>query len=180
MNKWVIILVVVTLAIGASSSVVFALTADGGGDNPEVPNGTESAGEVSPGLPSDDESLSDFGDGRVVTSIDDIDPNVCNLIHNINACDEEELEALGATHLAGSIAAGEPEPLYEDGEPQYEVQSSEEAAYQACGLAGGIFWASSDGAFGCDMVQVLEDGGEGETQAHPPLIVPKLEVPPAD
>jgi hypothetical protein len=27
MNKWVIILVVVTLAIGASSSVVFALTA---------------------------------------------------------------------------------------------------------------------------------------------------------
>ena len=34
MNKWVIILVVVTLAIGASSGVVFALTADGGGDNP--------------------------------------------------------------------------------------------------------------------------------------------------
>ena len=34
MNNWVIILVGVTLAIGASSGVVFALTADGGGDNP--------------------------------------------------------------------------------------------------------------------------------------------------
>ena len=57
--------------------------------------GSITVGEVSPGLPSDDESLSDFGDGRVVTSIDDIDPNVCNLIHNINACSQEELEELG-------------------------------------------------------------------------------------
>ncbi len=39
------------------------------------------------------------GDGRVVTSIDDIDPNVCNAVHNINACTQEELEELG---LVGS------------------------------------------------------------------------------
>ena len=44
MNKWVIILVAVTLAIGASSGVVFALTAAGGGNNPEAPNSTESGG----------------------------------------------------------------------------------------------------------------------------------------
>jgi len=111
MNKWVIILVAVALAIGASSGVVFALTADGGGDNPEVPNGTESAGEVLPGLPSDDESLSDFGDGRVVTSIDDIDPYECNLIHNRNACTPEELEELGVASISGSVTVtvGEPD-----------------------------------------------------------------------
>ncbi len=34
-------------------------------------------------------------DGRVVTSIDDIDPNVCNPVHNINACTQEELNELG-------------------------------------------------------------------------------------
>ena len=32
---------------------------------------------------------------RPATSIDDIDPNVCNAIHNINACTAEELEELG-------------------------------------------------------------------------------------
>ena len=167
MNKWVIILVVVTLAIGASSGVVFALTADGGGDN---------------------ESLSDFGDGRVVTSIDDIDPNMCNLIHNINACTPEELEELGWPSKPDPITVGESRPGGEvEGkaeaaivEPQHEVQSYGEADYQVCGLAGGIFWASSDGEFGCDMVQVLEDGGEGETQAQPPTVVPEFMVPPAE
>ena len=111
MNKWVIILVAVTLAIGASSGVVFALTADGGGNNPEVPNSTESVGEASPGLPGDDESLSDFGDGLVVTSIDDIDPDECNLIHNRNACTPEELEEVGVASISGSVTVtvGEPD-----------------------------------------------------------------------
>ena len=111
MNKWVIILVAVTLAIGASSGVVFALTAAGGGNNPEVPNSTESVGEVSPGLPGDDESLSDFGDGLVVTSIDDIDPDECNLIHNRTACTPEELEELGVASISGSVTVtvGEPD-----------------------------------------------------------------------
>ena len=58
------------------------LTGIGGVVSPG-PSGTY--GEVSPGLPTYDEWLSDFGGGKVVTSIDDIDPNVCNAIHNINA-----------------------------------------------------------------------------------------------
>ena len=58
------------------------LTGIGGVVSPG-PSGTY--GEVSPGIPTSDEWLSDFGGGKVVTSIDDIDPNVCNAIHNINA-----------------------------------------------------------------------------------------------
>ena len=167
MNKWVIILVVVTLAIGASSGVAFAL-ADGGDTPLEVEPGGGIGSGAGP-LPA-----------GPIRSDEDIDPDECNLIHNINACDEEELEALGATYLAGSIATGEPEPLYEDDEPQYEVQSFEEAVEQDCGLAGGTFYVSSDGEFGCVPVQVLEDGGEGETQAQPPVVVPEPEVLPAE
>ena len=44
MNKWVIILVAVTLAIGSSSGVVFALSAAGGVNSPEAPNSTQSGG----------------------------------------------------------------------------------------------------------------------------------------
>jgi len=177
MNKWMIILVAVALAIGASSGAVFAL-ADLGDNPPEL----DSQG-------STDEL---HGDPEPIRSDEDIDPNVCNLIHNINACTPEELEELGWPPKPDPITAGEsrpggegevegkPEPLFEDGEPQHEVQSYGEAVYQDGGSAGGTFWASSDGEFGCDMVQVLEDGGEGETQAQPPVIVPKLEVPPAE
>ena len=43
-------------------------------------------GEITHGDPTYDEWLSDFGDGRVVTSID---PNVCNWVHNITACDND-------------------------------------------------------------------------------------------
>lgn len=35
------------------------------------------------------------GDEKVATSIDDIDPNVCNAVHNIDACTQEELYELG-------------------------------------------------------------------------------------
>ena len=181
MNKWVFILLAVALTIGASSGVVFALTANGGRDDPDVPNDTESAGEVSSGLPSDDESISDFGDEQVVTSIDDIDPDVCNLVHNINACTPEELEEQGMT-LHGDPGPEtevegmpETEPLFVDGEPQYQAQSHGEADEQDCYLAGGVVYASSDGEVGCIIVQDLDDGGEGETQAQPPLVIPETE-----
>ena len=127
--------------------------------------------------PTYDEWLSDFGDGKVVTSIDDIDPKVCNLIHNRKPCTPEELEELG--NLAaiswivdpGTEVEGEPEPPFVDGEP---------VTVQECDLAGGTFWASSDGKVGCDIVNDLEDGGEGETQAQPPLVFPEPEPLPAN
>ena len=39
-----------------------------------------------------------------------------------------------------------------DGEPEHEVQTYEEAVKQDCDLAGGAFWATSDGKVGCDIV----------------------------
>ncbi len=118
-----------------------------------------------------------------VTSIDDIDPNVCHAIHNINACTAEELEELGMAPITGSIAVGEnhagvevagkPEPLFVDGEPQYEVQSFEEAVEQDCGLAGGTVYVSTDGEVGCVIVHDLEDGGEGETKEQPLVVMPQ-------
>ena len=72
------------------------------------------------------------------TSIDDIDPNVCNAIHNINACTPEELEALGVVPMPSSIAVDEPhpeievddkpEPLFMDGEPRHLQTTEHECA----------------------------------------------------
>ena len=143
-KKRLISALTLTLVLGiAGAGTAFALAGDGGSDNPEVPNDTDTAEQVSDGLPSYDEGIPDNGDGKVVTSIDDIDPNVCNAIHNINACTPEELEELGMTSVTGSIVVGEyypdpnveakPEPLFPDGEPQYEVQSHGDAVVQACG-----------------------------------------------
>ena len=68
-----------------------------------------------------------------------------------------------------------------DGEPEHEVQTYEEAVKQDCDLAGGgAFWATSDGKVGCDIVNDPEDGGEGETQAQPPVVFPEPEPLPAN
>ena len=172
MKRWLISAVTLTLALGTAGTITaFALTS-GGGDGPEVQDGAETMGEVLHGDPTYEEWLSDFGDGKVVTSIDDMDPNVCDYIHNINACTAEELEEVG--NLAAiswivdpdSVVEGEPEPLFVDGEP---------VTKQECDLAGGTFWVSSDGKVGCNIVNDLEDGGEGETQAQPPVVMPRLE-----
>ena len=100
MRKWIAASVSLTLALATAGAVTaFALTNDGGSDVPQVPSGEDTAGEVLHGDLTYDEWILDFGDGigdgKVVTSIDDIDPNVCNFIHNINACTPEELEELG-------------------------------------------------------------------------------------
>ena len=73
MKKWLISVFTLTAALGiAGAGMAFAL-----------------AGEVSDGLPLYDAGPPD------ATSIDDIDPDVCNLIHNINACTLDELDELG-------------------------------------------------------------------------------------
>ncbi len=105
-RRWLIAVVTLTLALSiAGVGMAFALAADGGSDDPEDPNDPDA------------------------TSIDDIDPNLCNAIHNINACTPEELEELGLSPVTGSVAVGEyypvpngeanPEPLFPDGEAQY-------------------------------------------------------------
>ena len=174
---------------------------------PCTPEELEELGVVPHGDPAYDEWILDFrdgiGDGKVVTSIDDIDPNVCNYIHNINACTPEELEELGNLAARSWIVdpdtadepgeggvlgpggpvvvegEGEPEPAFVDGEPMYEVQSHEEVVEQDCGLAGGTLHVSSDGEIWCVFVHDLEDGGKGETQAQPPVVAPEPEPLPA-
>ena len=122
----------------------------------------------------------DPGKWRVVTSIDDIDPKVCNPIHNINACTPEELEELGLVPVTGSVVAGhaevegDPEPLFVDGEAQYRVQSLEETVEQDCRLARGTVYLSSEGQVGYAVVHDLEDGEVGETQEQPPVVMPQV------
>ena len=184
MRKWLISAVTLTLALGTAGTITaFALT-NGGSDDPEVQDGAETTGEVLHGDPTYEQWLSDFGGETVATSIDDIDPDVCNGIHNINACTPEELAELGMAPV-GLIGVdephpeteveGKPQPLFVDGEPQYEVQSYEKAVKQDCGLAGGTVYVSSDGEVGCAIVHNLEDGGESETQAQPPVVMPQRE-----
>ena len=185
-KKWLISAVTLTLALGTADAVTaFSITGDGGSDNPDDLN---LAGEILHGDPTYDEWLSDVEDGTVVTSIDDIDPNECNGIHNINAFTPEELEELGIAPITGSIAVGElhpgtevegkPEPLFEDGERGYEVQSYEEAVEQDCNLAGGIVYVTSGGDVGC-VVQDLEDSGEEMVSPPQPPTVKPQPVPDA-
>ncbi len=150
-------------------------------------HGTDRVDTVQP--VGSDESI-DPGEWKVVTSIDDIEPGVCDGIHNINACNPEELEVLGMTPMTGSIAVGENhtgvevegenEPFFVDGEPRYEVQSHyetqsyEEATKQDCKLAGGTVYASSDGEVRCVIVRDLKDGGEVGNQAPPPTVIPQV------
>jgi hypothetical protein len=182
MKKWLISAITLTFALGAAGALTaFALTGDGG-DTPELSDGTESAGEISPGLPRYDEWLSDFGGQKVVTSIDDIDPNVCNLVHNITPCTPEELGELGLVPAAGSIAVGEPdsnteiegnrEPLFAEGEP-VDVQTTA----RECAPDQGVY-VTSDGQVGCVDVTVPDDRGQGPAEDQPamvPQILPAAE-----
>ena len=166
MKKWMITLIGLTFTLAVAGIVIgFTLNA-GSGEPAQDPDATsiddidpkvcnaihninactpeelEDLGVAPHGDSTYDEWLSDFGDGKVVTSIDNVDPNACDYIHNINACTPEELEELG--NLAAmswivdpdTVVEGEPEPPFVDGEP---------VTNQECDLAGGTFWASSDG-----------------------------------
>ncbi len=72
MKKWFIPLISLTLALAITGSVAgFALTNGESGAADQDPTG-----EITHGDPTYDEWLSDFGDGKVLTSADDIDPEL--------------------------------------------------------------------------------------------------------
>ena len=200
MKKWMIPLIGLTiaLALGAVGAVTaFALTSDGGSDNPQVPHGGDTAGEVLHGDPTYEEWLSRHKLTQdPVTSIDEIDPNVCNLVHNINVCTPEELEEVfGAftdiasveTHgrtqpvvgqvVASSIDEGDLEPFFVDSEPRYTVQSLKEAVEQDCDLAGGTVYVTSGGELGCVVAHNLEDSGEEMVSSSQPPTIEPLPAP---
>ena len=201
MRKWLISAVTLTLALTTAGAVTaFALTGDGGSDDPQVPNGGDTAGEVLDGDPTDDGLILDFGDGigdgkvlhgdptyeewlansqsnqGPVTSIDDIDPNVCNLVHNINACTSEDFtEVVTGEIEPGFEVEGDPEPLVVDGESRH--QSLEEAIVQDCGLAGGLVYVTSDGQGFCVVDNDLGESGEEQVSSSQPPTIEPLPVP---
>ena len=160
MKKWMITLIGLTFTLAVAGIVTgFTLNAGSGEPAPDpdatsiddidpkvcnaihninacTPEELEDLGVAPHGDSTYDKWLSDFGDGKVVTSIDNVDPNACDYIHNINACTPEELEELG--NLAAiswivdpdTVVEGEPEPPFVDGEP---------VTNQECDLAGGDF-----------------------------------------
>ena len=104
MKKWLIILMGLTLFAAVATGAAFALTGNGYDDPEEVAGGLvdERDGELPP-----------------IRSDEDIDPNVCNPIHNIQVCTPEELEELGIEWYTSTVEA----PLH--GDPTYEQWLSE-------------------------------------------------------
>ena len=160
MAKWMIILVGLVLAVGIGAGTAFALSGDGAGTAEGDPLSYAVApSSVQPPVRSDE----------------DIDPNECNLVHNINACDEDDFEALGGAPILGSTplvgdpepgfeVEGEPEPLYVDGEPGFKIE---------CDEGEGVY-ITSTGEVGCTAPIALGDGGEGESQGQLPQIEPQV------
>ncbi len=90
-----------TLAVATAATITaFTLIGDwGDGDDGLKPF----AEEITQTDPADEARVSDVGSGqRPVTSIDDIDPDQCNLFHNITAC-EGEPEPSGGQRPVTSI-----------------------------------------------------------------------------
>ena len=104
LKKWLILVAVLTLTLSVVGTVTaFTLTNDGEDDSSDS---TNLGGEVDQGIPTYEEWFSKYGSTQgPVTSIDDIDPNECNLLHNINACSPEEIEALSGGSLTDGEAA---------------------------------------------------------------------------
>ena len=114
MKKSLISLIGLIMVIAVAATVMGFALGNGSGSPVQDPTG-----EITHGDPTYDEWLSDFGDGKVLTnaddidpelildfgdgigdgkvltSADDIDPDECNAVHNYNACTVEELEELG-------------------------------------------------------------------------------------
>ena len=161
-KKWLLPLLSLTLAL-TTVGAAFALTSAGGGDSA---GGTDTAGEVTHGDPTYEEWLSNYQPNQgPVTSVDDIDPNECNWIHNIAACEGEP----GPNQHDGSVpdpaVAREPRPGVAVGEP-YPLPVGKE-----CGPAA-IVPMTSDGQFTCFYFgtgTVNDEPGGQVVEPQPPI-----------
>ena len=137
-NTWLITLVSLTIAFAAITGGGFALAGEGT-DAPDV---------VEPS-----------GDGLLVTSIDDIDPNECNWIHNITACND--------TPVIGPDGEGAIEPGFSVGEP-YPMPTAD----KSCGPMA-VVAITSEGEVSC--LDLAPDTGHDPGQvsrARPPVAEP--------
>ena len=137
-KKWLVTILALTIAFAAITGGSFALAGDGT-DAPDV---------VDPS-----------GDGPVATSIDDIDPNECNRIHNITACDD--------TPVIGPDGEGAIEPGISVGEP-YLMPTAD----KSCGPMA-VVAITSEGEVSC--LDLAPDTGDDQGQvspARPPVTEP--------
>ena len=186
MKKKRIPLIGLTLSL-AIAGIIMGFTLSGGSGAPaqepagqiEEPSGNGPPILFEKGIDSDQPV--DSSDWKVVTSIDDIDPDICNAIHNINACSSEELEELGMTHITGSIAVGEYHLEGEVEGPGGAVEGKHEPLFGEAvqtesqsdsGSSGFVYYFSADGEFVCVAVHDIEDGGVSEIKEQIPVMMP--------
>ncbi len=125
MKKWLIPIIGLTLFLAANAGIGFAL-ASNGANSPEV------------GDPS--------GDQPPIRSDEGIDPDECNWVHNITACDDA---------LPGPAETdGMPEPGFAVGEP-YPTPTAD----KSCGPMAAIA-ITSDGEVSC--LNLAPDNGDSQ------------------
>jgi hypothetical protein len=164
MKKLLIILVGLTLAVVVTTGAAFALTSDG---------------SDTPGEGSEDQVDEPSGDQPTATSIDDIDLNECNWIHNITACEDEvvgssavcaeEVPDCNDTLVIGPDEKGTIEPDFgEDGPylvPDREVECGAEQAVSI----------TSDGEVSCLDLSSTSQTDDGKDMVSPgshPVVEP--------
>lgn len=103
-------LVIVLVALAATSAAVLAVTRDGGPTTDDAPPILSDEGidrdecNLVHNIDACDEGVDDSAcDPLPLRSDCGIDANECNLVHNIDACTDEELDA-------GGVAEGPPVP----------------------------------------------------------------------
>ena len=115
--------------------------------SPEEFDGLNSTGTILHGDPTYEQWLAEFGPSEdPVTSIDDIDPNECNQVHNIDACEGNEFSVVDPT----------PEPMRPTPVPEPGVAASA-GAHQ-----GGA--VTANGKAVVVSVSDLEPAGEEEEE----------------
>ncbi len=133
MKRWLIPLLGLTLALVAITGAGFAL-AGNGTDAPEV------------GAPS--------GDQPPIRSDEGIDPNECNWLHNIPACEGEP---------EPGIAVGEPYPMPDPGTPKGPYPMPDDIT---CGPDQGVA-IDSDGQVSCLEPADPQPGDDGQDMVRP-------------
>ena len=119
MKRSLIPLVIVLVALAATSAAVLAMTRDGGPATDDAPP-ILSDEAIEPNecnlvhnIDACDEGVGESAcDPLPLRSDCGIDPDECNLVHNIDACTDEELDAGGI--LEESVGAGDKPPVRSD------------------------------------------------------------------
>ncbi len=188
MRRLLAVLFTVALVLGTAGAITaLAMTGHSGDDPnkrldegvPEPPccKQVSHPGMANPGL------------GVPVTSIDDIDPDRCDLVHNINACTPEEIQGLmgvgsviTSVEVLGKIepgvvgilvsANGNPEPLFVDG----ELVSPTPVGQPDCGddEAGATVYLTSLGETGCVVSDADKGHVQGLSMGQPPSVDPQM------